>query len=290
MEINVSLLASLVVSGMARGMIYFLLSCGLTIIFGVMGVVNFAHGAFYMLAFYITYTIANAIGFWSALIVVPLIMLVIGAIVEKGMFQRVYKEGHIFQLLLSVGIIYIISDIVRLLWGLEPKNGDIPALFAGRIELFGVAVSKYNLFIIGISSLIAVILILYLYKSKIGSIIRACVFDAEMTSGLGINVSNVFLLVFMMGIGLAAVAAAVAYPITSGSLGMDSQMIIIAFCVTVIGGVGSIGGALLAALVIAVVESLGILILPQYADTFIYCIVIAVLFIRPQGLFSLEKS
>lgn len=275
---------------MARGMIYFLLSCGLTIIFGVMGVVNFAHGAFYMLAFYITYTIANAIGFWAALIVVPLMMLVIGAIVEKGMFRRVYKSGHVFQLLLSVGIIYIISDIVRLLWGLEPKNGDIPALFAGRIELFGLAISKYNLFIIGISSLIAIILILYLYKSRIGSIIRACVFDAEMTSGLGINVSNVFLFVFMLGIGLAAVAAAVAYPITSGSLGMDSQMIIIAFCVTIIGGVGSIGGALLAALVIAVVESLGILILPQYADTFIYCIVIAVLFIRPQGLFSLEKA
>lgn len=289
MEINASLLISLVTSGMARGMIYFLLSCGLTIIFGVMGVVNFAHGAFYMLAFYVMFTVANAIGFWSSLILVPLIMVVIGAIVERGLFQRVYKSGHVFQLLLSVGIIHIISDIVRLLWGLDPKNGDIPPLFMGIVDIFGVAISKYSLFIIGISSVIAAILILILYKSKAGSIIRACVFDEEMTRGLGINVSNVFTFVFMAGIGMAAIAAAIAYPITSGTLGMDSQMIIIAFCVTIIGGVGSIGGALVAGLVIGVAESLGILILPQYADTFIYFIVVAVLFLRPQGLFSLQS-
>lgn len=289
MEISASLLISLVTSGMARGMIYFLLSCGLTIIFGVMGVVNFAHGAFYMLAFYVMFTVANAIGFWSSLILVPLIMVVIGAIVERGLFQRVYKSGHVFQLLLSVGIIHIISDIVRMLWGLDPKNGDIPPLFMGIVDIFGVAISKYSLFIIGISSVIAAILILILYKSKAGSIIRACVFDEEMTRGLGINVSNVFTFVFMAGIGMAAIAAAIAYPITSGTLGMDSQMIIIAFCVTIIGGVGSIGGALVAGLVIGVAESLGILILPQYADTFIYFIVVAVLFFRPQGLFSLQS-
>jgi branched-chain amino acid transport system permease protein len=288
MEINASLLISLVTSGMARGMIYFLLSCGLTIIFGVMGVVNFAHGAFYMLAFYVMFTVAHAIGFWNSLILVPLIMAIIGAIVERGLFHRVYKAGHVFQLLLSVGIIHIISDIVRMLWGLDPKNGDIPPIFMGIVDIFGVAISKYSLFIIGISSVIAAILILILYKSKAGSIIRACVHDEEMTRGLGINVSRVFSLVFMVGIGMAAIAAAIAYPITSGTLGMDAQMIIIAFCVTIIGGVGSIGGALVAGLVIAVVESLGILILPQYADTFIYFIVVAVLFFRPQGLFSLE--
>ncbi|MFY9168080.1 MAG: branched-chain amino acid ABC transporter permease [Desulfomonilia bacterium] len=288
MEINASLLASLVISGMARGMIYFLLSCGLTIIFGVMGVVNFAHGAFYMLAFYITFTVANALGFWSSLIIAPIVMILIGAVVERGLFQRVYKAGHVFQLLLSVGIIHVISDIVRLLWGLDPKNGNIPDLLMGCFDIFGMVISKYNIFIIGISSVIAVVLITILYKSKAGSIIRACVYDEEMTRGLGINVSGVFSLVFMAGIGMAAVAAAIAYPITSGTLGMDAQMIIIAFCVTIIGGVGSIGGALVAGLVIAVVESLGILVLPQYADTFIYLIVVAVLFFRPQGIFSIE--
>ncbi|HQB35345.1 MAG TPA: branched-chain amino acid ABC transporter permease [Syntrophorhabdus sp.] len=288
MEINASLLASLVISGMARGMIYFLLSCGLTIIFGVMGVVNFAHGAFYMLAFYITFTVANVIGFWSSLIIVPLVMILVGAAVERGLFQRVYKSGHVFQLLLSVGIIHVISDLVRLLWGLDPKNGSIPNLLMGCFDIFGTVISKYSIFIIGISSVIAVVLIAILYKSKIGSIIRACVYDEEMTRGLGINVSGVFSLVFMAGIGMAAVAATIAYPMTSGTLGMDAQMIIIAFCVTIIGGVGSIGGALVAGLVIAVVESLGILVLPQYADTFIYIIVVAVLFFRPQGLFSIE--
>ncbi len=288
MDIDVSLIISLVASGIARGMIYFLLSCGLTIIFGVLGVVNFAHGAFYMLAFYLMFTMTNAVGFWVSLVLVPILMAMVGAIVEVGLFRRIYKAGHVLQLLLSVGVIYIISDIVRLVWGLDPKNGEMPALFTGSINLFGLVMSKYNLFIIGISSLIAIVLALILYKSKLGSIIRACVFDAEMTRGLGINVSRVFLLVFMGGIGLAAIAAVIAFPITSGSLGMDAQMIIIAFCVAIIGGVGSVGGALISALIIGVVESLGILVLPQYADSFIYIIVTAVLFIRPQGLFSLE--
>ncbi len=288
MDISIPLFISLVSSGIARGMIYFLLSCGLTIIFGVLGVVNFAHGAFYMVAFYLTFTLASAVGFWSSLILVPVVMAAVGAIVEMGLFRRIYKAGHILQLLLSVGIIHIVSDIVRLAWGLDPKNGEMPALFTGRIELFGLGMSKYNLFIIGISSLIAVVLFLMLYKSKLGSIIRACVFDEEMTRGLGINVSRIFLFVFMGGIGLAAIAAVIAFPITSGSLGMDAQMIIIAFCVAIIGGVGSIGGALISALIIGVVESLGILVLPQYADSFIYLIVVAVLFMRPQGLFSLE--
>jgi branched-chain amino acid transport system permease protein len=288
MDISIPLFISLVSSGIARGMIYFLLSCGLTIIFGVLGVVNFAHGAFYMLAFYMTFTLANAVGFWSSLILVPILMAMVGAIVEVGLFRRIYKAGHVLQLLLSVGIVLIISDIVRLVWGLDPKNGDMPALFTGRIDLFGLGMSKYSLFVIGISSLIAIVLILILYKTKLGSIIRACVFDEEMTRGLGINVSRVFLFVFMGGIGLAAIAAVIAFPTTSGTLGMDAQMIIIAFCVAIIGGVGSIGGALISALIIGVVESLGILVLPQYADSFIYIIVVAVLFIRPQGLFSLE--
>ncbi len=288
MDIDLSLFISLVASGIARGMIYFLLSCGLTIIFGVLGVVNFAHGAFYMVAFYLTFSMAAAVGFWPSLILVPAAMAIIGAVAEMGLFRRIYKAGHVLQLLLSVGVIHIISDIVRLAWGLDPKNGDMPALLTGRVELFGIGMSKYNLFIIGISALIAVALMLILYRTKLGSVIRACVFDEEMTRGVGINVSRVFLLVFMGGIALAAIAAVIAFPITSGSLGMDAQMIIIAFCVAIIGGVGSIGGALISALIIAIVESLGILILPQYADSFIYLIVVAVLFVRPQGLFSLE--
>jgi branched-chain amino acid transport system permease protein len=288
MEITLPLFITLVASGVARGMIYFLLSCGLTIIFGVLGVVNFAHGAFYMLAFYVTFTLANIVGFWGSLILVPIIMALIGAVVELGLFRRIYKVGHVLQLLLSVGIVLIISDIVRLVWGLDPKNGDMPAIFTGRIDLFGLVISKYSLFVIAISALIAFSLILILYKTRVGSIIRACVFDEEMTRSLGINVSHVFLLVFMAGIGLAAIAAVIAYPTTSGTLGMDAQMIIIAFCVAIIGGVGSVGGALIAALLIGIVESLGILIMPQYADSFIYIIVVAVLFVRPQGLFSLE--
>ena len=160
------------------------------------------------------------------------------------------------------------------------------SIFAGFVSIQGILITKYNLFIMGVTLLIALIMFLILYRTKIGSIIRACTIDQEMTRCVGVDVSRVFLLVFMVGVGLAGVASAIAAPIVTGILGMDSQMIIVAFCVVILGGAGSIGGALIAALAIGVIESWGILILPEFAETFMYIIAAVTLFFRPSGLFG----
>jgi branched-chain amino acid transport system permease protein len=279
---------NLLITGISRGMIYFLLSAGLTLIFGVMQVINFAHGTFYMLGVYLCYSISRNTNFLVAFVATPIIMGLIGALVESSLFRRVYKAEHVMHLLLSVGVIYVISDIVRLVWGVDVLSGIIPDVFRGFFEVKGIAISKYNIFIIIISMLITILMLYVLFKTRTGSIIRACVIDPELTSCAGINVSRVFLLVFMVGVGLAGLASATAFPITTAILGMDMQMIIVAFSVVIIGGAGNIVGAFISALLIGISESVGILILPRFAEAFMYIIVVAVLFFRPQGLFSFK--
>lgn len=290
MKLDLTLLISLLVAGISRGMIYFLLSAGLTLIFGVLNVINFAHGAFYMLGVFFCYNIAKGLNFWVALIIVPIVMAIIGAMTEFFLFRRIYKATHVMQLLLSVGVVMIITDIIRLVWGVTPKSGMMPNILKGFIDIMGLTIPKYSLFIIGVTSFIALIILLILYRTKIGSVVRACVIDNEMTSYAGINVSLVYLLVFMAGVGLAGLASVMASPIVTASLGMDAQIIIIAFCVVLIGGAGSIGGALVAALIVGVVESLGIIILPGLSEVFIYITVVVVLTFRPSGLFGLKES
>jgi branched-chain amino acid transport system permease protein len=286
MSTEIAVIMSLLIAGISRGMIYFLLASGLTLIFGVLNVINFAHGAFYMLGVFLCYTVSKGVHFGIAFLLIPIIMGLIGAIAEFGLFRRIYKAEHAMQLLLSLGVIYIISDIVRLVWGVTPKSQGIPSTFQGFVNLQGVVVSKYNFFIIGITLFIALFMFLILYKTKTGSIIRACTINHEMTRCVGIDVSRVFLLVFMTGIALAGLASVTAAPIVTSILGMDAQMIMVAFCVIIIGGVGSIGGALVAALIIWVVDSLGILILPQFSEAFMYAIAVVSLLIRPRGLFG----
>lgn len=286
MELEISAVISQLLDGISRGMIYFLLATGLTLIFGVLNVVNFAHGAFYMLGVYLCFLVVKGLNLIAAFIIIPIALALVGGLTEFGLFRRIYKAEHAMQLLLSLGIIYIISDIVRLIWGVVPVTVDMPATFKGFFNLSGVLVAKYNIFIIAITSLIALLMFLILYRTKMGSIIRACTIDPEMTSCAGVNVSWVFLLVFMVGVGLAGMASVTAAPIITAILGMDAQMIIVAFGVVIVGGVGSIGGALIAALIIGIVESLGILIFPQFAEAFLYIIVVISLLIRPSGLFG----
>jgi branched-chain amino acid transport system permease protein len=267
-------------------MIYFLLASGLTLTFGVLHVVNFAHGSFYMLGIFLCYAITRVFPFGISLLVIPICLALMGALAEFSLFRRIYKAEHVMQLLLSMGIIYIISDTIRIILGVAPKSVSMPSTFQGFYEIQGVVLPKYNIFIIVITILIALGMFLVLYRTKLGSIIRACTIDHEMTRCAGIDVSRVFLLVFAVGIGLAGLASATAAPIVTAILGMDMQMIVLAFCVVIIGGVGNIGGTLIAALIIGIAESLGILIVPQFAEVLIYVIVVVTLFIRPSGLFG----
>jgi branched-subunit amino acid ABC-type transport system permease component len=185
-----------------------------------------------------------------------------------------------------LGVTYIISDIVRLLWGTDPRSVGMLDIFKGFFNIHGITITKYNLFIIGITILIAVTMFLILYKTKTGSIIRACTIDHELTMCVGVDVSRVFLLVFMAGVGLAGLASVTAAPIVTSMLGMDAQIIMVAFSVVIIGGVGNIGGTLIAALIIGILESLAILIFPEFVEVSMYIVVIAVLLFRPSGLFG----
>jgi branched-chain amino acid transport system permease protein len=286
MGIDISAILGQLLDGIGRGMIYFLLAAGLTLIFGVMNIVNFAHGVFYMLGVYLCFSVIREFSLGVGFILVPVILSLAGAVAEFGLFRRIYKAEHAMQLLLSTGVIYIVSDIVRLVWGVSPITLEMPALLKVFFNFHGILIFKYNLFVIGLTILIAAAMFLILYRTKIGSVIRACTFDPEMTICTGINVSRVFLLVFMVGTGLAGLAAVAASPMITAILGMDAQMIIVAFGVVIVGGAGSIGGALIAALVIGVVECLGILILPQFAEAFLYIIVVISLLLRPSGFFG----
>jgi branched-chain amino acid transport system permease protein len=278
--------ASLVFAGVSRGRFYLLLAASLTLIFGVLRVVNFAHGAFYMLGMFLCYSIAQWFSFWVALLAVPVILALGGALTEFCLFRRVYKAEHSIQLLLSLGLIYIISDVVRLGWGVTPRSLGMVNSFQGSVRLGGVFVTKYNLFILGLTLLIAALMFVILYRTRIGSIVRACTIDYEMTECVGIDVSRIFLVVFMVGVAIAGIAAVTASPIATATLGADVQMIIVAFSLVIIGGVGSIGGALVAALIIGIVESVGVLALPEFTEIFMYAVVIVVLFVRPTGLFG----
>ena len=286
MTLEPSVLVSLVLAGVSRGMIYFLLAAGLTLIFGVLRVVNFAHGAFYMLGMFLCYTIAQSFSFWVAFVTVPVILALCGALVEFCLFRRVYKADHAIQLLLSLGLIYIISDVVRLGWGVTPKSLGMVGGLQGSIRFGGVFVTRYNVFILGLTLLVAALMFLILYRTKVGSIVRACTIDYEMTECVGIDVSLVFLVVFMIGVAIAGIAAVTASPIATATLGADVQMIIVAFSLVIIGGVGSVGGALVAALIIGIVESVGVLVLPEFAEIFMYAVVVITLFVRPTGLFG----
>lgn len=272
--------------GISRGVIYFLLASGLTLIFGVLDVVNFSHGAFYMLGVFISYTIMSKLSFGFSLIVVVIIMAVIGGISEFIFFRRVYKSGHLMQILLSFGVAFIIADIIRLIWGLLPKSVNMPSIFRGLIKIGDLLIVKYNLFIIVISILIAGGMFFVLYKTKIGAIIRASSNNKEMTECAGINVKRVYLFVFMAGTGLAGMAAAIASPIVTGVLGMDAQMIQIAFGVVIIGGVGSIKGALFAAILLGILEVAGVSLLPAFSEVLMYIVIVVVLLYKPTGLFG----
>lgn len=281
-----TVLIGTIVAGISRGMIYFLLAAGLTLVFGVLNVVNFSHGTFYMLGVFICYTIGKSLGFGFIYLVVPIILIIVGAITEFLLFRRIYKAEHAMQLLLSTGVSFILSDLVRLEWGVSPKSLGMTPLFRGFYNIGGVIVTKYNLVIIAATLMLALFMFLILFRTRIGSVIRACTIDHEMTMCVGVNVSNVFLIVFSAGVGLAGIAAAVAAPNVSGILGMDAQMILVAFSVVIVGGVGSVGGTLIAALMLGIMECLGILLLPDFAEVFMYIIVVAVLFWRPSGLFG----
>ena len=285
-----SILPIQVLHGLVYGMLLFLLASGLTLIFGMMGVLNFAHGALYMLGAYFSFSVLLWTGqFWLSLIIAPVLVALVGLLIERVFLRKVHVYGHVAELLVTFGIAFILEDVVMILWGSEPLKIEIPAILAGSLSMFGDTYPTYRLFILIVSLLVFVFLSLILTKTRAGIIVRAAVDNKEMVGALGFNVPLIFLLLFGVGAWLAGLAGVIGGPYLMTHPGMGAVILVDLFVVVVLGGLGSIRGALLAAILIGEIQSFGVLFLPQFALFFQYLLLAAVLILKPEGLLG-EKT
>jgi len=285
-----SVYATQALHGMVYGMLLFLVSSGLTLVFGMMGILNIAHAAFYMLGAYLAYTTVAATGsFWLSLLVAPIVVGLLGAAVERGLLRRIHRYGHAYELLLTFGLFYMMAEAVRWIWGNYTLQVPTPELLTGSIPLLGSQYPVYRLFILAFSALICLAMAGVLLRTRVGIIIRSAVADGEMVSALGINTPLVALGVFSVGAALAAVAGVIAAPFLQADPAMGAAILVDSFVVVVVGGFGSLLGALLASLMIGELQSFGILWFPAFAMVFQFLLMAAVLVLRPQGLFG-EKG
>jgi branched-chain amino acid transport system permease protein len=285
-----SVYATQALHGMVYGMLLFLVSSGLTLVFGMMGILNIAHAAFYMLGAYLAYTTVAATGsFWLSLLVAPIMVGLLGAAVERGLLRRIHRFGHAYELLLTFGLFYMMAEAVRWIWGNYTLEVPTPALLTGSIPLLGSQYPVYRLFILAFSGLICLGMATVLLRTRVGIIIRSAVADGEMVSALGINTPLVALGVFSVGAALAAIAGVIAAPFLQADPAMGAAILVDSFVVVVVGGFGSLLGALLASLMIGELQSFGILWFPAFAMVFQFLLMAAVLVLRPQGLFG-EKG
>jgi branched-chain amino acid transport system permease protein len=274
--------------GLSRSMILFIICAGLSFVLGVLRVPNIAHGSLYMIGAFATFSLtklfAGSSGFWIALILAPLLVALISLIAERALFCHLYQREHLMLLLFTFAISLIIGDLVKIVWGAEYKSVLAPPLLKGSLSLLGSSLPRYNLFLLIIGPLVAIALWFFTNKTKIGKISRAAAVDREMVGVLGINVSWVFAIAFVIGCYLAGLGGALIAPTISITLGMDHSLIIEAFLIVTIGGLGNMWGALVGSLIFGLTQSLGILVWPQFAIVFPYVAVVIVLILRPKGL------
>jgi branched-subunit amino acid ABC-type transport system permease component len=274
--------------GLSRAMILFVVCAGLSFVLGVLRIPNIAHGSLYMIGAFATFTLSKLIGgsagFWIALIAAPLLVALISLIAERALFCHLYQREHLMLLLFTFAVSLILGDLVKIVWGGEYRSVSAPALLKGSVPIFGASFPRYNLFLLIIGPLVAIALWLFTNKTKIGKISRAAAVDREMVGVLGINVSWVFAIAFVIGCYLAGVGGALVAPTASIVLGMDHSLIIEAFLIVTIGGLGNMWGALVGSLIFGVTQSLGVLIWPQFAIVFPYLAVVIILLLRPKGL------
>jgi branched-chain amino acid transport system permease protein len=274
-------------NGLAYGMILFLVASGLTLIFGMMGILNLAHAAFFMLAAYFGYQVEIWTGsFWLALLIAPPTAAIFGILLERFLLRRVRHLGHVGELILTVGIALIILESVKLGWGTDSKHISIPGVLQGLTSVAGLEYPVYRLFVIGLALVVLTILFLILFKTRLGMIVRAAVSDADMVNALGINIPLVFMVVFGVGTWLAGVAGVAIAPILSVFPGLADQMGMDAFIVVITGGFGSLGGAFIIAIVFGLLNSYGIQFVSQLAPVLMFILMGIILAIKPMGLFG----
>jgi branched-chain amino acid transport system permease protein len=276
-------------NALSQAALLFFLGVGLTLIFGIMRIVNFAHGTLYMLGAFVGYSVARSTGsFWPALLLAPLAVGVVGVLFELVILRRLYRREASAFLMVTFGLALVLGEIVRLTWGPEALQVEPPQAFAGIVFLAGEPFPTYRLFLVAAGIITAVAIWQLLDRTRLGLIIRAASQNPEMVSALGIDVNLVRSMVFGIGCSLAGIGGVLAAPLVTASVGMAATMIIDAFVIVIIGGMGSFLGSLIAALLIAFTQVFGEYYLPDFALAIMYLLMLLVLVIRPGGLLGKE--
>jgi branched-chain amino acid transport system permease protein len=301
---NLVLIAEQSLNGIQLGVMLFLISAGLTLVFGIMNLVNLAHGVLYMIGAYIGATVIQVSGsFWAGIFAAISGTLIVGILIEFLTLRRLYRRTHLDQVLVTFGLTLFFNELVRIVWGPTPLYASVPSALAGQIEILpGLSYPTYRLLIILVGLLAALLLYGLVGHTRTGMLIRAGASNRIMVEALGINIKLLYTMVFGLGAALAALAGVMAAPILAVESGMGNEMLILALVVIVIGGVGSIRGAFIASLLIGIVDTMGRTVLrpllaalmsqsaadnagPAIASMSIYLLMILVLFFRPRGLF-----
>ena len=286
-DITPQLLAVQLVAGIALGAVYALLAMGLSLIFGMLTVVNFAHGAFFMVgAFLGVYFLGLTGNFWFSLVLVPLATGLIGLVTERFLVRPLYGRGIDYPLLLTFGLSYVLVDAMRFAFGIEGLPSSTPAELRGATNLGFGYFPTYRLFLIGATALVIGALWLFIEKTRYGLIIRAGARDPEIVKVLGIDVARVWLMVFCIGTAIAGLAGALAAPTRAVNPEMGITVLAESFVVTVVGGMGSLPGAVAAGLLVGIVFSFTSLLAPEFAELSIFVLMALVLLVRPQGFFG----
>ena len=282
------ILAPQVINGLSIGVAVVLMALGLTIIFGLLDVINMAHGEFYALGAYLGFALAAAgMNFWLVLPLVPLLMLPIGYVTERLLIQRVFhsRERHILTLLLTFGLAIILEDVFKLVFGANPVRIEQP--ISGASEIIGLYFPNYRLFMMASGAAIIAAVWVVVFRTSLGAMVRAAAFDHHMAASLGVRVARVYGGTFAFGVALAGLSGVLLAPIYSVFPTMGKDFVLIAFSVVIIGGMGSIKGAVLAGLVLTQIQSISSLFIsPVWSDPLLFGIMVVVLMVRPQGLFG----
>ncbi|MBW2062878.1 MAG: branched-chain amino acid ABC transporter permease [Deltaproteobacteria bacterium] len=287
MDSTIAMYVAQFINGMAYGMLLFLVASGLTLIFGMMGILNIAHASFFMLSAYFCHTFLELTGsFWLALLLAPVVAAFFGILCERFLLRKIHAFGHIPELLITVGISLVILEGVKLFWGTEPFLVATPKTLQGFIWISDLKYPIYRVFIVGFAFFILGLMALVLYKTRLGMVVRAAVSDADMVNALGINVPLVFMLVFGIGTWLAGLAGVIITPILTVFPGMADQIGMDAFVVVVTGGFGSLIGAFIVSLCIGELNSFGIQFIPKLAPVLMFTFMAVVLAFKPTGFFG----
>jgi branched-subunit amino acid ABC-type transport system permease component len=285
------LLVSQLLNGLVYGLLLFLLASGLSLIFGLMGVVNLAHGSFFMLGAFIGLSVVNITGsFWWALVLAPIPVAIIAAVIEIGLLRHLYKRDKVDMVLLTFGLSFVFTDLVEWGWGKDTFSLSEPPALEDSLEFLGGFFPQYRLALVVFGLVVALVLWLVIEKTRIGAMVRAGIDDTRTAMGIGLNVPLLLTTTFASGAALAAMAGVVAGPILGVYSGVDVEVLIPAFIVIVIGGMGSLKGAFVGSLLIGVADTFGKAYMPEASMFLIYATMIVVLLARPNGLFGQAAS